>query len=145
MLWWQWVVLGVLLLGAETMVDAEFYLVFLGVSAVVVGLVDLAWPGSPMWVEWFLFSAVAVASLLFFRGWLYGKLRGAPGHDSGLIGEIGVIEASIDAGETGRIKLRGTSWAARNIGDQSLDADARARIAAVSGVTVDVCSTEEWK
>ncbi|TDJ16346.1 MAG: NfeD family protein, partial [Deltaproteobacteria bacterium] len=47
MVWWQWIVLGVVLLGAEMMVDAEFYLVFLGVSALTVGLLDLSWADSP--------------------------------------------------------------------------------------------------
>ena len=32
MIWWQWIVLGVLLLGAEMLFDAEFFLVFLGVA-----------------------------------------------------------------------------------------------------------------
>ena len=41
MIWWQWFVLGALLLGAEIAIDAEFYLVFLGISAIVVGLIGL--------------------------------------------------------------------------------------------------------
>jgi membrane protein implicated in regulation of membrane protease activity len=37
MIWWQWIVLGTFVLASEMFVDAEFYLVFLGISAVVVG------------------------------------------------------------------------------------------------------------
>ena len=144
MLWWQWIVLGVVLLGSEMMVDAQFYLVFLGVSAVSVGLVDLAWPGSPIWLEWLLFSAFAIASLLLFRSRLYGKLRGdSPEISDTLIGEIGVIEADIAAGGTGRIRLRGTTWTAHNIGEGALPENARARVDAVSGVAVEVRSTDE--
>ena len=34
MTWWAWMILGAVLLGAELFaVDAQFYLVFLGVSA----------------------------------------------------------------------------------------------------------------
>ena len=37
--WWGWITVGALLLVAEiTIVDLEFYLVFLGVSALAVGL-----------------------------------------------------------------------------------------------------------
>ena len=42
MTWWSWMVLGALLLGAELFaIDAQFYLVFLGVSAILVGLASL--------------------------------------------------------------------------------------------------------
>ena len=41
MIWWQWVVLGALLLGAETVVDTGFYLVFIGAAAVAMGGVGL--------------------------------------------------------------------------------------------------------
>ena len=143
MLWWQWMVLGIVLLGAEMMVDAQFYLVFLGVSAVLVGLLALALPSSPMWLEWLLFSAIAIATLVLFRRKLFGKVRGnAPGFDQGVIGEIGIVEAEIAAGGSGRITFRGTTWTAHNVGDQSLPQNARVRIDAVSGVTVDVRSAD---
>ena len=143
MLWWQWIILGILLLGSEMMVDAQFYLVFLGVSAVIVGLITLAWPGSPLWVGWLLFSVIAVLAFVLFRSRLYGKLRGGPtDRGDGLVGEIGIVEADIEAGRTGRIELRGTTWTARNIGDGALRQNARARVEAVSGVTIDVRSAD---
>jgi membrane protein implicated in regulation of membrane protease activity len=39
---WQWVMLGALVLGAETIIDTEFYLVFVGISAIAVGLNSFA-------------------------------------------------------------------------------------------------------
>ena len=39
--WWGWVVVGAALLGAEIVVPTDFYLVFLGLSALAVGLVGL--------------------------------------------------------------------------------------------------------
>jgi len=139
MIWWQWIVLGIVLLGAEMMVDAEFYLVFLGVSAVSVGLVDFVWSGSPIWIEWLLFSAIAIASLVVFRSKVYKKLRGdTPDRVEGVVGEVGIVEADIEPGGTGRIELRGTTWVARNVGEQTLRQHARARVDSVSGLTVDV-------
>ena len=50
MLWWGWIVLGVAILGAEMFViDAQFYLVFIGLSAVIVGLTDLLGLALPEW------------------------------------------------------------------------------------------------
>ena len=40
--WWGWVVVGAALLGAEIVVPTDFYLVFLGLSALAVGLVGAA-------------------------------------------------------------------------------------------------------
>ena len=95
MTWWAWMILAAVLLGAELFaVDAQFYLVFLGVSAVTVGGIDLLWSGSPMWAEWLLFSAVSVASLILFRSRLHSTLRvGAADSTQGLIGEIGTVQA----------------------------------------------------
>ena len=43
--WWGWIALGTLLLSAElAFVGAEFYLGFLGISALLVGMLEqLAW------------------------------------------------------------------------------------------------------
>ena len=42
MTWWTWMILGAVLLGAELFaIDAQFYLVFLGVSAAIVGFASL--------------------------------------------------------------------------------------------------------
>ncbi len=144
MAWWQWIVLGLALLGSEMMIPADFFLVFLGISAVAVGVVDLAWPGSPIWLEWILFSVVAVASLLLFRRKLYGKLRGgSPEIAETLVGEIGLVESGIAVEGSGRIKLRGTTWAAHNVGEVAIEENARARVDAVSGLTVEVRSVKE--
>ena len=46
--WWGWMIVGAILLGAELMViDAQFYLVFLGLAAMAVGLADLTGVGGP--------------------------------------------------------------------------------------------------
>ena len=97
-----------------------------------------------MWVEWLLFSGIAIAALMLFRSRFYGKLRGAKtSRVGGLIGEVGVVEGGIEAGGTGRLELRGTTWSARNIGDGALQQNDRARVEAVSGVTVDVRAADQ--
>jgi membrane protein implicated in regulation of membrane protease activity len=139
MVWWQWMVLAFVLLGAEMAFDAQFYLVFLGISALAVGLLDLAIPGSPIWVEWLLFSAIAIASLLVFRSKLRAKVHGsAPDLSEGIVGEIGTVEADIAAGAVGRIQLRGTTWEALNLSDIALPSDSRVRVESTSGLTAEV-------
>ena len=102
MLWWQWIILGLVLLGAEMMVDAEFYLVFLGVSAIGVGLLGLVWIDSPLWAEWVLFSVLSVASLLLFRSKVYSRLRpNPPDYEENLIGVLEQVVNQIIERELG--------------------------------------------
>ena len=70
MYWWLWLVLGLLLLGLEALTPGGFYVLFFGVGALVVGtLVGLGASG-PVWLQWLLFSAISVVSLLLFRPYL---------------------------------------------------------------------------
>ena len=80
--WWAWMVLGIGLLGVEMFViDAQFYLVFVGLSAAVVGLLGLFGADLPHWAEWLVFSVLAIAAMLSERRHLSTKLARA---DQGL-------------------------------------------------------------
>ena len=139
MVWWQWIVLAALLLGAEMVIDAEFYLVFLGLAALSMGILNVAIADIPVLVDWLLFCAIAVGGILLFRSKLYGKIRGdTPDRDEGVVGEIATAESSIAPGAVGRVSLRGTSWDAKNTGETEIPAQARARVETVSGFTVHV-------
>src|SRR5580658_1077177 len=88
--WWAWIAVGAILLGSElTFIDAQFYLVFVGASAIVVGLVQLA--GLPLapWLQWLIFAALAAASMLVFRRRIYERMRhNLPAIKGGPAGEI---------------------------------------------------------
>ena len=66
MQWWAWVAGGGILLGAElAFVDAQFYLVLLGASAMVVGLaslVDAAFRACSMKPGWIGFASTLDSS-----------------------------------------------------------------------------------
>ena len=65
--WWGWIVAGALLLAAELMIPTDFFLVFLGVAALAVGLVGLAGIDLPTWGQWLLFAAIALVLLVGVR------------------------------------------------------------------------------
>ena len=68
MQWWAWIAVGAVLLGSElTFVNAQFYLVFVGSAALVVGFLDLATPLSAVWLQWTLFAVLATVSMIGFR------------------------------------------------------------------------------
>jgi membrane protein implicated in regulation of membrane protease activity len=136
---WQWIVLGAFLLSAEMFVDAEFYLVFLGVSAVVVGLIGFGPIDVPFWGQWLLFSIFAIASLRFFRKQFYGRYRGEiPDRIEGAEGEIAIAKDSIAPGAVGQVTLRGATWSAKNVGGRAVEAGSRVVVAKSAGLTLSV-------
>jgi membrane protein implicated in regulation of membrane protease activity len=139
--WWGWIVVGASLLASEVIVDAEFYLVFLGVSALTVGLALAAGVPAPMWLQWLAFAALSAFTFVTFRRKLYGALRGSPpGIQDTLVGEEGIALESIEPGHTGGAELRGSVWRARNGGAIVIAKGARVRVEAASGVVLDVRS-----
>ena len=76
MAWWTWIVIGALLLGAELFfIEAEFYLVFIGVAAILSGLLALNAPDLPLWTEWIVFATLSIVSMVLFRRRVYTALR----------------------------------------------------------------------
>ncbi|HTL50773.1 MAG TPA: NfeD family protein [Steroidobacteraceae bacterium] len=141
MTWWAWMVLGIGLLGVEMFViDAQFYLVFIGLSAAIVGLLGLFGVGLPNWAQWLVFSGLAVAAMFGFRRRLYELVRNRSGHveERLTVGDRVLVPARLEPGQSGRVEYRGTSWTARNTGDSAIDAGREAVIAEVSGLTLHV-------
>lgn len=140
MTWWAWMILGTLLFGAELVaIDAQFYLVFLGLSAAVVGLLSLFGLTLPEWGEWLLFAALALISMFTFRRALYEKIRGnVPGFRGGVAGDFVELPADLDAGQSTRASFRGTNWTVVNDGQQRIAGGQRARILRSEGLTLHV-------
>jgi membrane protein implicated in regulation of membrane protease activity len=137
--WWAWLTAGGLLLAAEmAFVDAEFYLVFLGVSALLVGGLGAAGLDAPVWLQWLLFSALAVVSLVFFRQRVYSRVRRQTELPEGVEGAWAVADERIEPGAQGRATLRGTPWTARNDGDAPIESGARVKVERAEGVILRV-------
>ena len=140
MQWWAWIAAGAILLGSElTFVNAQFYLVFVGASALVVGFLGLAGADLAVWLQWLTFTALAVVSMVGFRRRIYERLRRTlPIMSGGPAGEVVTLAAALPPGETCRVEFRGSSWSAINCGTSVIAAGARARIERVDGLTLIV-------
>lgn len=140
MTWWSWMILGAVLLGAELFaVDAQFYLVFLGVSAALVGLASLLGIAMPEWVQWMSFALVSLFFFLTFRRTLYARIRGG-GEDyrGSIAGESVRVLEDLGPGADGRTEYRGTEWTVRNVGDTAITGGSRAKVVRVDGLTLHV-------
>ena len=138
MQWWAWVAGGAILLGAElAFVDAQFYMVLLGASALVVGLASLLDADLPVWLQWLIFSVLAVTSMVTFRRRVYERIRPKlPLMQTGPAGEMLLVPQDLPPGGRCRIEYRGSTWDAVNHGDAPIAAGSRAHIVRVDGLTL---------
>lgn len=139
MAWWFWIALGAVLLAAEVIISTDFYLVFIGLAGLVVGLLALAGVDLPAWGQWLLFAVIAVFGLVFYRRRLRSRLMKADRDmPPELEGEVGNSRGDLAAGARGRIDLRGSEWDARNEGPGDLSAGERCVVVRVDGLTLHV-------
>jgi membrane protein implicated in regulation of membrane protease activity len=139
-LWWHWLVLGLLLVGGELVSAGGFFIIFFGVGALVVGLLASAGLAGPIWMQLLLFSGVSVATLLLFRSrllTLFQQDPQAPSIDQ-LVGEIGTISGALAPGDVGKVELHGSAWSARNASTEMLAGGARVRVLRVEGLMLYV-------
>ena len=140
MTWWGWMILGAVILGAELFaIDAQFFLVFLGISAALVGLAEMLGLGMPEWAQWTAFATLSLLSFFTFRKSLYEKIRGgAKGFRASMSGDTIKIVDELSAGSETRTEYRGTDWTVRNTGATAIAAGSRAKVVKVDGLTLHV-------
>jgi membrane protein implicated in regulation of membrane protease activity len=136
--WWGWLVIGFGLLGVEMFViDAQFYLVFIGLSGITVGLLGLTGVAMPDWAQWLLFAGLSLAIMALFRRRVYAKLRGnlAPPIEQAA-GDWVRVPTRLEPGQSCRLDFRGSPWTARNIGTRPIEAGSEVRITQVDNLTL---------
>ena len=138
MTWWGWIVGGAILLGAElAFVNAQFYLVFIGTAAILVGLASVLLDPFVPWAQWAAFGVLSLVLMMAFRSRLYDRLhRHRPSVQPGPIGGVMTVPVSLAPGETCRAEHGGTFWTVCNDSDMSIPSGANARIASVQGLTL---------
>jgi membrane protein implicated in regulation of membrane protease activity len=140
MAWWAWAIGGAVFLGAELfLVDAQFYLVFVGCAALVTAcaafFVDSLGVGS----QWGLFALLAVLSMIAFRRRVYAWVRGRPQEvRAGPMGDHFTLLDGLEPGNECRLEHGGTTWTVRNGTNIPLQAGAKVRVDRVVGMTLNV-------
>ncbi len=140
MIWWGWMILGAVLLSAELFaVDAQFYLVFLGVSAAFVGIAETLGITLPEWGQWLAFASLSLFFFFTFRRTLYTKIRGGDEHyPETIAGETINLVDDLAPGSETRTQYRGSDWTVRNVDTQTISGGGRAKVVKVEGLTLHV-------
>jgi membrane protein implicated in regulation of membrane protease activity len=139
MIWWYWMLLGLVLLGVEMATPGGFYILFFGLAALIVGSLTGLGITQTEWLQWLLFSVLAILSLLVFRGPLLASLKkrdkDLPAVDT-LAGESATPLEDLAVSGTGKAELRGSTWTAHNAGPSPLMKGQRCKVERVEGLTI---------
>ncbi len=113
---WSWWVLGLVLLAAEVILPG-FFLIWIGLAAIVLGCLSLLLWGTPMWswqVQVLLFAVLSVALAFAGRRLMahYGDETDEPllnQRGASLVGRTATLTEPIQEGR-GRIRIDDTTW-----------------------------------
>ena len=137
---WRWFVLGLVLLGLELIAPGTM-LLWLGVAAIVVGLIALVI--DPGWqIEVVAFAVLGLAAAVGW--WFYGRPDNAASSDRPMlnrraerhVGKTFTLDAPIVNGD-GRLRIDDTSW---RIAGPDLPVGSRVKVLGVDGITLRVAA-----
>jgi inner membrane protein len=140
MAWWIWILIGLALLGVEAGMPGGFFFLFFGISGLAVGTLSALGMAGPLWMQWVLFSALALLALVLLRKPLQAKLNvnGLNRPVDKLTGETATAQTDMAPDQIGKAELRGTTWTARNVGGLGILTGQRLKVDRVDGLTLFV-------
>jgi len=138
-LWWHWIVFGIVLLILE-MSTGTFFMLGLGVAAIIVGIIDTTMNTS-FTVElsvWMLLSILAIAA--WFK-WFREPPLTDSGQSNYRLDTLGIVMEDIQPHSRGKVTfdtpvLGNTSWHATAKVD--IDKDTRVQIVQINGQLIEV-------
>lgn len=144
---WIWLVFGLVLMGLELVIPG-LVVVFLGLAALVVagglglGLIS-GWVAAL--TTWFVTSTVLTLGLRSaFTRFLPGSSRKQlTDEDLDAFGEVATVVVEVGPNAGGRIRFRGTTWAAETTSD-TLAVGTKARVIARDNLVWIVEAADDW-
>lgn len=146
-LWWHWLVVGLVLIGLELIVPS-FTIVWFGLGAVLVGIVMVFAPGYPLPAQILTWTVVsAVLTLAWFRYFNPRTNKTFSGSSKGaVVGETGLVIRSAEPFSKGRVKfqlplLGADEWPC--LADEPLEVGDRVKVVDVEGHVMKVAKIEK--
>jgi len=133
---WVWWMIAAGVLAAGEILTLGFFLGPIAIAAVLAAIVSLV--GGSIALQWIVFSAAALASLLVLRPIARRHLQ-TPGRirtgAAALVGANAMVLERVDA-HNGQVKIGGEIWTARSFDeDEVLEPGTRATVIKIDGAT----------
>jgi membrane protein implicated in regulation of membrane protease activity len=141
LLWWHWIILGLGLLTIEIF-TATFMMLGLGLSAIIVGIIDVIYPLS-LEIELILWMILSLLSIAIWFQYMRDKTKENSGQSNYSLETLGVVEEDIIINGKGIVRfdmpvLGNSTWMAT--AKENLDKNTRIRIVMVKGQLIEVAS-----
>lgn len=138
--WWGWAIAGLILLGAEMMVPADFFLFFLGLAALIVSGLSAVGLFVAPWAEWLTFALLAITFLGVIRQRIIRRLATEKNKTDldEVVGGKAIATSDLGPQERGKVDMRGTSWSAINVGSEHILEGEQCVVEAVDGLELHV-------
>ncbi len=139
MLWWHWVVFGLLLVVSEIVVPL-FVIIWFGLAAIIVGFIDFLFD-TPFTLEIALWTILSVVLLVLWFKFFKGKSITESGQSDFRLETKGIVIKKIPHGERGKVRfeapvLGSSQWHATS--EENLEVGTIVHIIEVNGQLIKV-------
>ena len=138
-LWWHWIILGITLLILE-MGMGTFFMLGLGVAAILVGIID-SFVGTSFRVELFTWMLLCILFIIAWYKWLRSKPITNSGQSNYRLDTLGTVIEEIQPHSRGKVTfdtpvLGNTSWHAT--AKVAITKNSRIKIVEINGQLIEV-------
>ncbi|RUM76522.1 MAG: NfeD family protein [Sulfurovum sp.] len=138
-LWWHWIVFGIVLLILE-MMTGTFFMLGLGLSAVIVGIIAYFTPLS-FSTELILWIVLSILAILAWVKWIKDKSVSNSGQSNYTLDTLGTVSEKIQPNHRGKVifdapVLGNTSWHAS--AKVPIEKETRIEIVQINGQLIEV-------
>ena len=138
-LWWHWIVFGIILLILEMSIGT-FFMLGLGVAAIIVGIIDFQM-GTSFTVELSIWMVLSILAIGIWFKWFREPPVIESGQSNYRLDTLGTVQEEIHPHSRGKVKfdtpvLGNTIWHATSKID--IDANTRVKIVQVNGQLIEV-------
>ena len=138
-LWWHWIIFGIILLILE-MSTGTFFMLGLGVAAIVVGIIDTTLNTS-FTIELSIWMLLSILAIMAWFKWFREPPLTDSGQSNYRLDTLGVVMEDIQPHSRGKVTfdtpvLGNTSWHA--ISKVDIDKSTRVKIVQINGQLIEV-------
>jgi membrane protein implicated in regulation of membrane protease activity len=136
MQYWSWLILGLSLAILELFIPSGFFLIIIGFTAILVGLLVATGAIATWNAQAIVFCVTALTIWLTLGKRLRNSLPSKDSRHGDIVGALVTVKTEITPDGEGSGDLWGTTWRLKNIDDAILYPEERALVVSCEGITL---------